>query len=1010
MKFSPLLWVVVTLVSLRPVTAAAQTAQTWGELRLPGGLAAARQLVDTGTIGGRSDARWLVDAIRRLQGPTESTEGINRLRAYLKYVEELAPLVQSCPEQCRLVPRSAPSAERDRIRRLIDALGLERRDGDQRVELRSTAYDQRTHAWLGLLGVNAAALVETLNKQAPVDIKLVDGRLPLPLPDYFRQAVFRSGTSDFMAIVGDRKVAWFYAALMSCDEGTLRMLATNPSLLRQFHLELSAPLVVAGRTLRLRSTRVETPGDSGAVAVWEALVGRKVTDVYLFTRDLLARDSGRLAYFYSVVAQLDETRQAFVLGKHVAVKDRVPFVDRIYRQFASLDSGWVLEIAPFLRPDFDPQVVFALVDVTDQGTIGPAWWPSLLERALGDSVWDDTPDRTLRALEDQPADALWLISWVFAQPTEAAQRFRMVRSAQRLFAGQPRSAAPAVGVALASVLERPVLHQSLERLGVRDPGVHELMARARRSLVGDSDRDLAHLDRWQRALALFEQIQRRTVLDDVARTRMLTALASVASLPDAQRPGAVGAWVTDVLLPAYGPPDVRPDHRDQGLMEAFIGSPAQPPMVNWEGLEYAFSPAAVEIRSALAILRAARVPGLFDIAALHRLRRQLEAPVNSTGDVQAIVERLKELTDAVDALRDTEGQPAKAVEEFAEIVNNLLRLTTRPNEVARASREVAALRRVIDAVTDAALGSLAYALATVPTGDAPEMFATRWTRHFVTPADARLPRHSAAWQLARSALSPSGGTVLRGSWLGLDLALAESRLRRVGVPLAASAAAMGDSERMSILNRVAVPAPGPLDSGGFEAVVKGVAAGRARLAAWTTTAPDDHELEMALSKAGVAAEDTNAVRWLARRSHPAAFAAIGPSALYALGSTTPLPHGWGAVSVPADGCWCAIRVPPGGTSAMGGRRGAGLGVSLDSDLTVRLAELLAAVRLPAATWAAVLPFALQDWVDSVRQFSPEDSESITVWPRQLTAARLEQYLLMLVADGVFASPKGGVRH
>jgi hypothetical protein len=710
------------------------------------------------------------------------------------------------------------------------------------------------------------------------------------------------------------------------------------------------------------------------------------------------------------VAQLDERRQAFVLGKHLPVLDRVRFVDRIYRQFVPLDFGWMLETAPFLRPDFDPQVAFALVDVTDQGTVGPSWWPSLLGRALGDSVWNDTPDRTLRALEDQPADALWLISWVFAQPAEAAQRFRVVRSAQRLFAGQPRSAAPAVGVALASVRELTVLHQALERMGIRDPAMYERVARAARDLKADSDREVAHLDRWQRALALFEQIQRRTPLDDVARTRMLTALAFMASLPDAQRPGAVGAWVADVLLPAYGPPDVRPDHRDQGLMEAFIGLPTQPPMVSWEGVEYSFSPGAVEIRSALAILRAARGPQLFDIAALHNLRRQLEAPVTSTGDVQAIVIRLKELTDVVNALPEMEGQPPKAVEEFSEIVRNLVRLTTRPNDVARASREVAALRRVIDAVTDAATGSVTYALATVPTGEAPEMFATRWSRHFITPADPRLPRDSAAWQLARSAVSAVGGTVLRGSWLGLDLALAESRLRRVGVPLAASAAAMGDVERASILDRVAVPAPGPLDPGGFEAVVKGVAAGRARLSAWTTTVPDDIELEEALFKAGMPAEDANAARWMARRSDPAAFAAIGPTTQYSLGSTTPLPHGWGAVSVPADGCWCAIRVPPGGTSALAGRRGAGLGVSLDSDLAVRLAELLAEARLPAATWAAVLPFALQDWVDSVRQFSPEDGESIVVWPRQLTAARLEQYLLMLVADGVFALPKGGVRH
>ena len=283
------------LVGLSSATPAA--AQTWGELRLPGGFEAARQLVDTGTISGRSDARWLADAVRRLQGPIEASERIDRLRDYLKFVEELAPLVQSCPEQCRLVPRSAPSAERDRVRRLTEALGLQRKDNDQRVELDVWGPDRQKQAWLALLGVNPAAVAESLNKGEAVPIKLADARLPLPLPDYFRREVFRPGVPDLIAIVGDRKAAWLYAALMSCDEGTLRMLALNPALLRQFHLELTAPFVVAGRTLRLRSSGVETPGDSGAVAAWEALVGRKVTDTYLFTRDLLTRDSGRLAHF-----------------------------------------------------------------------------------------------------------------------------------------------------------------------------------------------------------------------------------------------------------------------------------------------------------------------------------------------------------------------------------------------------------------------------------------------------------------------------------------------------------------------------------------------------------------------------------------------------------------------------------------------------------------------------------------------------------------------------------------
>ena len=338
-----LLWVVVTLLFLRPVTAAAQSAQTWGELRLPGGLAAARQLVDTGTIGGRSDARWLVDVVRRVQGPVESTERIDLLGAYLKYVEGAGPVgsVVSRTVPARAAVGAFSGTQQGSPSHRDARLGANGRR--PRVELGSMDDARQKQAWLGLLGVNAAALVNALNTKAPVHIKVVDGRLPLPLPDYFRSAIFRPGASDVMAIVGNRKVAWFYAALMSCDELTLRVLVTNPALLRQIQ-QSSASFVVAGRTLRLRPARVETPGDSGAVAAWEALVGRKVTDVYFFARDLLARDSGRLAYFYSV-RKRNWMKRGRLLCWANTLRRRTGFVLSIgyYRQFLPLDFGWVLK-------------------------------------------------------------------------------------------------------------------------------------------------------------------------------------------------------------------------------------------------------------------------------------------------------------------------------------------------------------------------------------------------------------------------------------------------------------------------------------------------------------------------------------------------------------------------------------------------------------------------------------------------------------------------------------------
>jgi hypothetical protein len=970
---------------------------------------ALRQIVEVGTPEGRTDALWLLDFVRRYHGQAEADDGVSRLRDYLRYVEELGQLLKPCPDRCRLVPRSAPSPEREHVGRLTDALGLRLRDGDQRVELDTSGNARRKHAWLAALGADTNALVEALNSQAPVRIPVTDGVLPLPMPDYFRREVFRPEGPDVLAIAADRSTAWFYAALMMADEETLQALQTRPDLLRRLHQDNAATFVVASRSLRLRDGGVHTPGDSGAVAIWEDLVGRKRTDGERFTRDLLSRDSGRLAYFYSIVDQLDERRQAFVLGRHLPARERARFVDRIYRRFVTLDAGWSIESRPFHRPDFDPQLAFALVDVTDDGLVGPAWWPSLFERITDGTAWPDKPERTLRALKDRRADALWLTTWLFSTPEEAEQRFLVVRFAQRQFLKQPKAVAPAMEIALRSVRDLPVLPLALERMGFTDPTVYQMTALAARAVEGGgSERDMVDLQRWQAALALFEQIQRRHRGPDPVRLKTLTALAQVALLPRDRRSGAIGGWVTDVLLPAYVPADTDRAERDRVTIEAFTAvSSNAPPAFTWEGLEYGFDPSATLARGVSAILNAARVPRLSDVAALHGARRRIEAGVKTVEELKTIVADLTAIKAAVSALPTMDDRPPSIVADFDDLVRTLERLTTRPRDVGRAGRELGTLRRAIDEVTDAAVMATAYALASVPTGEAPQLFATRWTRHVVASQVDSGSRALVAWQTARSEPWPSGGTILRGSLIGLDLAVAESLLRRVGLPVASAPAIVSDPERAAILRRLVAHTTGQTDQAAFDAVVRGVAAGRARVAAWVATPPADAELSRALADAGVATETANVVRWGLRRGDPNALAVIGPAAVYRLGAEAALPDGWGPVAVRADGCWCAIAPLPAAPAAFAGRLGGGLASSLDSDLAVRLAELLSAARLPAVTWSAVLPFALQDWLDGVRQFSPEDGESVAVWPRLLDAARLEQYLLALVADGVFAAPKIG---
>ena len=51
-----------------------------------------------------------------------------------------------------------------------------------------------------------------------------------------------------------------------------------------------------------------------AVALWEAVVGEKVTRPDRFIAQLFELNEGRLAYLYDTIGQLDPPRRAFALG------------------------------------------------------------------------------------------------------------------------------------------------------------------------------------------------------------------------------------------------------------------------------------------------------------------------------------------------------------------------------------------------------------------------------------------------------------------------------------------------------------------------------------------------------------------------------------------------------------------------------------------------------------------------------------------------------------------------
>ena len=69
------------------------------------------------------------------------------------------------------------------------------------------------------------------------------------------------------------------------------------------------------------------------------------------------------------------------------------------------------------------------------------------------------------------------------------------------------------------------------------------------------------------------------------------------------------------------------------------------------------------------------------------------------------------------------------------------------------------------------------------------------------------------------------------------------------------------------------------------------------------------------------------------------------------------------------------------------------------DLNLRLAELLADMKMPAALLGPVLASATLDFIDSVTSRDQDDRRALVEFVQALRPERVEQYLALLTTDG-----------
>ena len=989
---------------LLAVAPAASAQALWGDLRLPGRVDGARQAVAVTMSTGHADAGWLLDLIRRAYSESNPAPILDATRDYIHYLDAVATGSRQWPAGVTL----AAGPGRDAARKFLELLGLQVTREQNRDVVQPSGADeaQRHAAWLRANGIDLAVIAAQLNASQPAVVSVPVTTLPLPLPEYWAKRL-HDDPLPLLAIVGDRTNALMYFGLVSLDDETMQFFGARPQLLDDLRGD-AATFSQFGRSLHIKNGVLQVPGGEAAAEGWRRLTGEVPAQADAFIRSLLPRGDGRMMLFFDLLSHLDAAHLQFALGS--SAQDE-------YACFRAQDPTWSVTARPFHRPRFDPSVVLALIDVASRSTalassastaLAP-WWPDVLERVAATTDWPARP-QSGQDLRERPADARWLFEWIFSAHSDVDSRWQLLRFLQRVFPSAGREAVPEVADALRVVRDMPALAFALERMGVRDPALFSAVGRAAHALTisGGRHEAAAVVVRFQGALALVDEIERHRPLSEQALTDLLLSLAKAAPVQANSHRGFVAAWIGQHLLPAVGVNDLATGRVDQDAIVAFSSRADTPATrVTWEGLEYVLDRGAAVAKAAMAIREVDRLPRLDDLLALARLQDRVSKPVASLRELTAITSEMSRLESVLAALPPVNGEPPEIARDFHDAVSNVKRIS-KVDDLPQVEKQSDVVGRAVDALTDAVVPPLVYALAVSPSEQPPAVFAAAWQSQVVTPLELGDLRRwdRVLWQVPAFEDRIDGGRTLRGAYLGVDLAMATTLLRHATAPDPTLHAKLDDNDRLAITQALAVRPTIPFADGpAMAAVTTALRTGRDRVKAMASAAvahADRVAVRAALSGTSMDESRLNLILWSLALAPATAFDSLREAEIYELGTTDRLPPSWGGLVTATDGAWCLATFADQGEILR--QHGFGMAPTALPDLPLRLAEHLASLGLPIGLVPYVLPAATQDWIDHVVQDGPEDWQALAAWPAHLTQSRMDDYLLQLVSIGVMAPP------
>ena len=812
------------------------------------------------------------------------------------------------------------------------------------------------------------SLLAALNAAAPQ----TDPSETLPLPLSGRvwiEAVFGGRATPqtiVSAILQSRSASLLYCGLLWLDDDTRAWFEGQPALIAKLASSHAAAFLAAAPGLRVTAAGVQVPGGDLAAPAWRALVGRDPRHPAEFVLALASSDSGRLARFFGAIGQLTPAQAHVALGLSLPdVPARIDAARRLHLVFLRLWDGFTPEQRAFSRPPLDPALLVAELEADPGGRPllpgSRGIWNAVFGR-VDDSragVQFDTP----RAASEweAPPDFPWLCEHVFSKyPAERRRRYMMVLFASRWLRRDPTAADRDVIDTIRAAGAYPVLIAALERAGVTDLAACASAARraAALSAIDDVGRAARAIAQFQGALVLVTRAASRHNLAAGPASALVSSLSDIPLSGAGEYEGRLVAWLSGWLSAEAAARESarRVSAPTAGsLVDAHVGAAgpmeqlalrvlagpeaADARFVEWEGTRYRLDLAAAE---------AARLAG---------------ARGESPGSLLSASVTVAGLADALPL-----APPGLASD----------------------------LRRLADDFLARGLMEMAYAAALGPRDGLSLSAADAAGRH-----DFDLGSkfgHGTAWRVPWPGRDVEGTWRIAGSLLGLDVTLADFSLVRVSSRFPSRRPTLDDTDRRVLIEAVALIEPAALSDADRDAIAAAIRRGRARLGAVRSA----REALTVAEEVHLSALRTTLLSWAAVHDPGRVAAFLSPGELFWLGlgdTRVDALHAWGAPAGPRLGCHCLQFFPRRPWEILAGRRNAGMLASAFPDLNLRLAELLAELRLPAALLGPVLKSATLDFVNTAISRDPDDRRGLVATVQTLRGEHLEQYLALLTTGG-----------